>query len=351
MTSGNTKKNNKTLPIIVVAVIAIALAGYYFTKDKGSLPYAPNETAEVATDAPANVETAAGDKAEAPAPTPTPVAKEGEMIVEAGNPVVAKVDGKDITRVDVYRFIQTMPANMQQLPATTVYPIAMEQVINTRLVQNMADSADVTESKQFKAELEIAKQQIARNLFLQEQVDKKITDGKVKKAYSEIIKKIPDVEERRARHILLKTEDKAKAVIKQLKAGGDFVGIAKELSTGPTAVKGGDLGYFAKTEMVPEFANSVFGMEKDSILDTPVKTKFGWHVIRVEDIRARAKPTMDQLRPTIQADLRREILDDLIQKWRKSAKIEQFDINGDELKKGANATGLVPPKVATEAAK
>jgi peptidyl-prolyl cis-trans isomerase C len=336
MTSGNTNKSNKTLPMIAVAVIAVAGAGYYFTQDKGVAPEITSEVAEATAEA--AVETAAGEE------SPTPVAKEGEMIVKAGNPVVAKVDGKDITRVDVYRFIQTMPAEMQQMPATTVYPMAMEQVVNTRLVQNMADAADITQSDAFKAEMEIAKQQISRNLFLQEEVDKKITESKVKKAYDEFIKKTPDVEERRARHILVETEDKAKAVIKQIQAGGDFAGVARELSVGPTAPKGGDLGYFAKTEMVPEFSNAAFGLEKGTVLETPVKTQFGWHVIKVEDIRQRAKPTLEQVTPSIQAELRRGILEELLKKWRKGAKIEQFDINGEPLKKGANATGLIPPK-------
>jgi peptidyl-prolyl cis-trans isomerase C len=347
MISGSTKKKSKTLPIIAVVVIAVAGAGYYYMQNKNAEPVTANEIAA----APANVETAAGEaqpKADAPATTPKIIAKEGEIIVKAGNPVVAKVDGKDITRVDVYRFIQTMPANMQQLPATTVYPLAMEQVINTRLVQNLANEADIIESDKFKAEMAVAKQQIARNLFLQDQVDKKITDGKIKKAYNDFIKKQPDVEERHARHILLKTEDKAKAVIKQLQAGGDFAGVAKDLSVGPTAAKGGDLGYFAKAEMVPEFSEAAFGLKKGDVLEAPVKTQFGWHVIKVEDIRQRAKPTLEQVKPAIQAELRREILEDLLKNWRKGAKIEQFDINGEALKKGANATGLVPPKAAAK---
>lgn len=345
-----TQKNKMALPLIVAAVVVAAGAGYFVMK-----PSAEKEEAQIAemveenATTPADSETAKEDEAAAtPAAVETAAgteapADDNEIMVKQGNPVVARVDGMDIKRTDVYRFIQTMPQNVQQMPATTVYPMAVEQVINTRLVQNLADKADIVDEDAFKAEMAIAKQQIARNLFLEKQVDDKITESKLKKIYADFIKQVPTVEERRARHILVDSEEKAKAVIEKLKKGGDFAALAKELSAGPTAPKGGDLGYFAKTEMVPEFANAAFGMEKNSTLETPVKTQFGWHVIKVEDIRERAKPTYEQVLPNLQAEARREVLEELLTKWRKEAKIEQFDINGDALKKGANATGLVPP--------
>jgi len=285
-------KKSKTLPmVIIVALIAIAGGGYYFTQMKD------------------------GGNAEAPSQT---------AAAESG-------------------FIQTMPQNIQQMPATAVYPMAMEQVINTRIVQNKANSADVTSSEEYKQELEMAKQQIARNIYLQQEVDKKISEGDLKKKYKEYIKEIPDVEERRARHILVETEEKAKAVVDKLNQdGSNFADLAKSLSVGPTAPKGGDLGYFAKSEMVPEFANAAFGMEKNSVLKTPVKTQFGWHVIQVVDVRQRPKPAFEQMQPLLVAEMRREALDGLLKKWRKGVEVEQFDINGKPLKKGADATGLTP---------
>lgn len=351
--------NNKgVLGILLLAVIAAGAVGYFMMGNSSSSTSdvdGINETVENAAEEMKMdiAETQGGEiivgsddaVSEAVENSDQPEPKEGEMVVKAGNPVVAKVNGTEVTRDEVYRYIQSMPANMQQLPAVTVYPVAVDQVINTRLVQNKANDADVTETEQYKKELEIAKQQIARNLFLQQEVDKEITEGKVKKAYNDFIKKTPDVEERRARHILLETEDKAKAVIDQLNAGGDFAEVAKELSTGPTAPKGGDLGYFAKTDMVPEFANAAFELKKGDITSTPVKTQFGWHVIKVEDVRERPKPTMAQMEPAIRAELRRAALDELVKDWRKDAKIVQFDINGEPLKEGANATGLVPQTV------
>lgn len=354
--------NKKILPVAVVAIIAIAGAGYYLfkgdsvtdamsgaenvvTKAENVVGNAADGAKDMADKAADAVKDTANKVSSEKAEAATQALTDDQIEVEPGNPVIAIVDGKEITRVDVYRFIQTMPPQMQQLPATTVYPMAVEQVINTRIIQNKANNADVSKSEKFQKEMEMAKQQIARNLFLEEAVAKDITDSKLKKLYADLSKKTPDVEERRARHILLETEEKAKAVIKQLKAGGDFQGLAKELSVGPTAPKGGDLGYFAKTDMVPEFANKAFSMDKNSITDTPVKTQFGYHVIQLVDVRQRPKPTMDQVKPALEAELRREVLNEKMAEWRKSAKIEQFDINGKPLKDGANATGMVPPKV------
>ena len=361
-------ETKKKSPLIaLVAVICLAAAGgvAYMAKQKDTAHEAGDahqhdshqHNADNTQEAP-SVETASGDATQ---PTKEVVSEQKEAAIEAanaanldginveqGNPIVAKVDGKDITRVDVYRFIQTMPANVQQMPAIEVYPVAMEQVINTRIVQTQADKASITESDEFKRELEMAKQQIARNLYLQKEVDAKITDKMIKKAYDDYAKNIPDVEERRARHILVETEDKAKAVVDKLKKGGKFEELASELSIGPTASKGGDLGYFTKTEMVPEFANAAFGMDKGAVLDTPVKTQFGWHVIQLVDVRQRPKPSLEQMTPALRAELTRTTLDDLLVKWRKNAKVEQFDINGKPLKEGANVIGIVPK--AAEAA-
>jgi len=342
-------KSQKTAGILVIVAIIVGAIGFFAFTKMHDADEANELTAEASEEAniPNAVETAAGDAQNEAQPD----INVSGFTVEQGNPVVARVDGKDITRVDVYRFIRTMPANMQQLPAEQVYPVALDQVINTRLVQNKADGADVANSPEFQKEMDIARQQIMRNLFLQKQVDAKISEDKIRKEYKEFVKGIPDVEERRARHILVDTEEKAKAIIERLKKDdADFASLAGELSMGPTKSRGGDLGYFAKNEMVPEFANIAFSLKKDEVVTAPVKTQFGFHVIKVLDIRDRPKPTYEQYAPSAIAEMRREIMQEMLEKWKKQAKIEQFDINGQPLKKGANAIGIVPeePKKAEE---
>ena len=104
----------------------------------------------------------------------------------------------------------------------------------------------------------------------------------------------------RARHILVETEDEAKAILDQLKGGADFATLAKEKSKDPGAAEGGDLGYFTKDQMVPEFAEVAFKMYPGQLSD-PVKTQFGWHVIKLEDKRTKQPPEFDKVKDQIEA--------------------------------------------------
>ncbi|NQZ13596.1 MAG: peptidylprolyl isomerase [Alphaproteobacteria bacterium] len=344
-TQATEKKSNKgLLGILAVVIIAAGGAMAYMSQSAGdgndevaqSPGYgqpAPQEAEEMAANENSEVEAAAGEQKEEAAP------EENAVVIEPGNPVVAKVDGKDITRVDVYRYIKSMPQNLQQLPAQTVYPLALEQTINTRLVQNRANEANLMEDPEVLTQIDMAKQQIVRNVYLQREVAKEISDAEVKKAYDEFIAKQPDVEQRRASHILLKTEEEAKVAIKRLGEGANFADLAKELSTGPTGPKGGDLGYFAKADMVPEFADAAFSMKKGDVSKAPVQTQFGYHVIAVTDARQQPKPTLEEMKPAIDAELRRGKLEEMLAKWRKDADIEQFDINGKPMADGQNAFG------------
>jgi len=343
-------QNSKGILFTVVGLVVLAAAVAFFIfggdkSDESSDVAQLENPAEVqVSEEVAQTQTAAGDSQQETNSAPVTLgAQDSSIEVKEGNPVVAKVDGQDITRLDVYRFIQTMPQNVQQMPAAAVYPLAMQQVIDARIVQNKAENAKVMDTDSYKKELEMAKQQLARNVYLQQQVNAEITDAKVEKAYKELIKGVKKVEERRARHILVDTEAKAKAVVERAnKADADFAALAQELSTGPTGPKGGDLGYFAEGEMVPEFSKAAFAMKAGDVSKEPVKTQFGYHIIKVEDARTRPVPTMEQLRPSIEAELRRTVLSDLVADWRKGADVTQFDINGEPLKEGANALGVVP---------
>ena len=126
-----------------------------------------------------------------------------------------------------------------------------------------------------------------------------------------------------ARHILVENEDEAKKIAADLKKGGDFAAIAKEKSKDPGSKdQGGDLGFFSKDQMVPEFAEAAFKLDKGQISD-PVKSQFGWHVIRVDDKRAKQPPTFDQVKDQIESFVQRKAQADLIQKLRADAKIEK----------------------------
>jgi peptidyl-prolyl cis-trans isomerase C len=159
---------------------------------------------------------------------------------------------------------------------------------------------------------------------LQQEAKTALTDEALHQTYDEAVRSMAGQEEVRARHILVESEDEAKAILEQLKGGADFATLAKEKSKDPGAAEGGDLGYFTKDQMVPEFADVAFKMYPGQ-LSNPVKTQFGWHVIKVEDRRTKQPPEFDKVKDQIEAFLARKAQTDFISKLRQSAKIERLD--------------------------
>lgn len=334
------KQSNAPIIVGVIALLAIlGGAAFYFSKNMTKdAPAVTADAAQSGTD-----ETAAADAPAAGAEDGEPPASDEEVSeaeginggefngvkLEKGNPVVAMVDGEEVTRVDVVRFIKMMPDQLKQLPITAVYPLALEQVINTRIVQNKAEDAGLESDPEVLAQLSMAKQQIIRAQYIERELDKEISDSDLRKKYNETIGKTPAVEEIKAAHILVESEAKAKDLIAKIKDGGDFGKLASENSADPgNKDKGGDLGWFAKADMVPEFADAAFKLSKGSVSDAPVKTQFGWHVIKVEDKRERAKPSFEETKEMLLVEARREKLEGLLEDWKKTAKVEKFDING-----------------------
>jgi peptidyl-prolyl cis-trans isomerase C len=151
-------------------------------------------------------------------------------------------------------------------------------------------------------------------------------------------------EEVHARHILVGTEEEAKAILEQLKGGADFATLAKEKSKDPGGKDGGDLGYFTKAQMVPEFAEVAFKMFPGQ-LSNPVKTQFGWHIIKMEDKRQKQAPPFETVKPQIEAFVVRKAQNDLVGQLRQAAKVERLDENGKVIPP-APATMQAPPGLA-----
>jgi len=171
----------------------------------------------------------------------------------APNEVIAEVNGQPITLEEVQIYMSSKAATGAPADPGTI----LNEVINRELIKQAALKAGVDKEEEFKKALEIQRTTLLVNAMLSKQLDKvDLSDAALKKEYDEQIKNMPK-KEYKARHILLKTEDEAKAVIKQLKDGADFVKLAKEKSIGPSGPNGGDLGWFKPATMVPEFADAV----------------------------------------------------------------------------------------------
>ncbi len=253
--------------------------------------------------------------------------------VKVGNPVVAQIGDEKITRADVMAFIDTLPAQLkQQAPLQDLFPVARDQVINNMIVTKKAKSAGLEEDAEVKKLIADAQSQIIRNVYIERTVNDSVSQKDVLKAYEDFLAKFERVQETKARHILVDTEDKAKEIIGKLQGGAKFEDMVKEYSTGPSKDNGGDLGYFAKQDMLPEFSDAAFALNKGEYSKAPVKTQFGWHVIIADDRRQRPEPKFEDVKAQLEAMVRQKKVGQLLEQWTKEAKVERFDINGDKEK-------------------
>jgi len=192
------------------------------------------------------------------------------------------------------------------------------------ILAQAADQQQIANRNEVKHRIEFERQKALMEALLQDAGKAAMTDDAMHKVYDEAIKQTPNEEEVHARHILVATEGEAKDIEAQLKKGADFATLAKEKSKDPGAAEGGDLGYFTKEQMVPEFAEAAFKLEKGQTSD-PVKTQFGWHIIKLEDKRIKPTPTFDQVKGQLQSYVARRAQAELVDKLRKTATIERLD--------------------------
>ena len=192
------------------------------------------------------------------------------------------------------------------------------------ILAQAADQHQLANRSDVKQRIDFGRHKALMEAMLQDAGKAAMTDDALHKVYDEAIKQTPNEEEVHARHILVATEGEAKDIETQLKNGADFAKLAKDKSKDPGAAEGGDLGYFTKEQMVPEFADAAFKLDKGQISD-PVKTQFGWHIIQVLDKRTKPTPSYDQVKSQLENYVARRAQADLVDNLRKSATIERFD--------------------------
>jgi peptidyl-prolyl cis-trans isomerase C len=247
------------------------------------------------------------------------------------DPVVARVNGAELHRSEVLAARQMLPAQVQQIPFEQVYPQLLDNLVTNLLASQAGRKQKLADDPEVKKRVQWAQDQIIEEVYLSRYIRTAITDDKIKSRFDQFLKDQKPQDQVNAKHILVKTEDEAKAVIADLKNGGDFAAIAKDKSNDPgTKASGGDLGWFTKDEMVPEFADAAFKLQKGQYTETPIKTQFGYHVIMLVDRRTAPPPTMEEARPQVVALLQRELLDQKVKELRTGAKIETFNLDGSK---------------------
>ena len=241
------------------------------------------------------------------------------------DPVLAKVNGVDIHQSDVALAEEEAGGQLPQMTPEARRDYLVSFLSDMLMVAQAAEQQKVGDSAQFKRRLAFNRNRLLMDEMLQKAGKAAITDQALRDTYQEAVKQMGDEEEVRARHILVPTEDEAKAIVADLKKGANFEELAKTKSKDPgAAAQGGDLGYFTKDQMVPEFSEAAFKLAKGQVSE-PVKSQFGWHIIRLEDKRKKPAPDFETVKPQLEAYITRKAQSELVTKLRETAKIERLD--------------------------
>jgi peptidyl-prolyl cis-trans isomerase C len=240
------------------------------------------------------------------------------------DPVVARANGVDIHESDLAFAEEEIGGNMPTMAPAQKRDYLITYLIDVVVLSQAAEKQKLGDRPDVKRRLLFDHNRLLMEALLQDAGRSSLSDAELHKVYDDAVKQMPNEEEVHARHILVPTEDEAKAVLAELKNGADFATLAKEKSKDPGAADGGDLGYFTKDQMVPEFSEVAFKLDKGQISD-PVKTQFGWHISQVEDKRVKPTPTFEQVKSQLENYVAHRAQAALVEQLRSAANIERLD--------------------------
>ncbi len=240
--------------------------------------------------------------------------------------VVATVDGKPLTAGEMRVALQFLPQQYYYLPGDFLFNTLLREMIDIRLMAEAA-SAEGIDQAEVERQVVFYRERLLHQAYLKKRKDVEITPEVIKQRYEEMLKAAVPEDEVRAHHILVKTEEEVKAIAEELAKGGNFEALAQAKSIDQSNAKdGGDLGYFKKSKMVPEFADVAFATEKGKV-SAPVQTEHGWHLIRVDDRRAAQPPTFEEVVPDVRDQLMAELVDRAAKAVRAEKKIEMVKLD------------------------
>ncbi len=264
---------------------------------------------------------------EAPPAPPGPPATErlGTALQQIGreNPLLAVVNGKEIRWADIEKSAQGLPEEARS-QLETIFPALLQRLIDVQLLVWAAREDGLAEDPEVRRLVAEYEDRVLSDTLIRRQVADRVTEDMLRARYDAHVEGLAARTEVRARHILLDSEARAWEVIAALDAGADFAALARERSLGSTAEQGGDLDYFTRDNMVADFATAAFALEVGQYSRDPVRTEFGWHVIKVEDRRAEGAVPFEEMRDELRDTAIRELLDELLQDLRGRAEIELY---------------------------
>lgn len=251
-----------------------------------------------------------------------------KVYAEKNNGVAAVVNGETIAVAEIKEAYESNPQFKAQATFEEFYTQALDLMVDSKLVLQAATKANIQATPEYQALLAKMQDEVARNVYLEKQVESKVTDEKVKEYYDkEYLTKFEPEKEVKAKHILVEEEDLAKDIIAKLDAKkASFDDLAKQYSKDQP-----ELGYFTANVMVPEFSEAAMNMEKNTYSKKPVKTMFGYHVIFVEDVRETKPQPFEAIEDQIKNLLSQQAFIETVKELNDNAKIEKFDLKGKKI--------------------
>jgi peptidyl-prolyl cis-trans isomerase C len=249
-------------------------------------------------------------------------------VVPQSNPVVAIVNGLQITRTDLLTEQQYLPPNLRGRPFAANYDVLLNRMIDLVLLSEEAERLEMPSEPEVRRRIELARKRVLRDALMDRNIAASVTEEKMRAEYAAVRQREDFAfEEVRVRHIVLRTQEEALEVIAEFTNGADFAKLAKQRSIDPSAARGGDLGYFRQGEVDPAFAQAVFDMEVGPVSPTPINTQFGWHVVQKTDHRT-VEPTFEAVAPALHQRFAGEASNGLIRSLRETAKVQTFNPDG-----------------------
>jgi peptidyl-prolyl cis-trans isomerase C len=253
--------------------------------------------------------------AQAPTPSPAP----------AADPVLARVDGQEIRVSDLELEFRRLPEELRNMPPAMLQPLLLDQMITHKAIVNAARARGLDRDAEVVARVRRAEEETLQQALLLREVQPLLTDEALRVRYQAEIAGRPAEEEVRASHILLASEQEARTALAEVRRpGADFAEIARRRSTDPGARNGGDLGFFKRGDMIPEFEQAAFALRPGEISQNPVRTQFGWHVIRLEERRAVPAVSFDESREALRQQAFEEGVNAAVERIRAAARVERL---------------------------
>ena len=232
--------------------------------------------------------------------------------------VAAKVNNHIISAQDVLNAVNTLPENVKTKPLSEIYPRIINELINKHLITKRAYNEKLDLDQNVLNLIQKNKDSILAKYWLNNYIKNETSEENIKNFYNEYVKSFKEYTEVNASHILVKTKNEAVSIINKLKGKLKFSELAKTFSIGPSGKNGGNLGWFGPGQMVKEFEKAAFLIEKGNISQKPIKTKFGFHVIKVNDIRNAKPKKLSEIKKNIIEKITKISLSNLENKIRKN---------------------------------